>query len=860
MELWERSASLDLLDELLRDSARGGRLVVVAGEAGMGKSALVTEFAERCGPAARVLWGSCDPLVTPRALGPLHDIGRQTGGNLAARLRAGAAQDEIFDAFLDEIAVPRGPRPVVVVEDVHWADGATLDWLAFLGRRIQRIPALLVVTYRDDEVGPDHPLRGALAAQPNAALRRVPLPALSRECVVEQARRAGRDPELVRRLAGGNPLLVTELLKAGDSAVPAAVQDLILDRIRALPPAARDLAHAVAVVPTRAEPAIIAGASDALETCIACGVLVPAGDGLAFRHELLRSAVEASLTPARRAILHRRVLNLLSRVADVDPGRLVHHARMAGDNAAVLRHGQQAGAGAARQGAHREAAAHYAAAAAYADRLPAAARADLLEQYAFEAYLAGLPAEGLRARQAALVLREDLGDAERAGENLRWISRLSWQTGGSERAREAAARAVVVLEAVPETRQLAMTYSNRSQLHTLANEFDDAIAWAERARGLAERLGDVETAVHATINEMTARLAEGDPAAPAGLRAAHERAVAHGLVDHAARALVNLAAVTPDELAQYAAAEPLLDDALQYTEEHDLDGYRSHLLGYRARVRFKRCDWTGALADADEVLARPGRHAHNAVQPLVVRGRILGARDDPDALPALDEAAHYADGLGDVQYVAPVADARSELFLWLGDAERARTEASRGLDLALSVHGQPFVLGRLTYRLRRAGGTGDVPANAAAPYRMMIRGEWAQAAAEWARRGATYIQAEALADGDLAAATEALRILDGVGATRAADHVRARLRERGFTRIPRGPAATTRDNPGGLTARQVEVLALLAAGATNAEIAERLVLSVRTVDHHVSAILAKLGATTRRDAAAAAARLGVTTP
>src|SRR5918993_4991277 len=165
MELWERRPALDLLVQLLRDSRTGGRVALIGGEAGIGKSALVTEFARRSGDRARVLWGACDRLVTPRALGPLHDIGRQTGGSLAERLSTAGTQEELFAAFLDELAAPgpKKPSPVVVVEDAHWADEATLDWLTFLGRRIERLHALLIVTYRDDEVGPDHPLRRTLA-------------------------------------------------------------------------------------------------------------------------------------------------------------------------------------------------------------------------------------------------------------------------------------------------------------------------------------------------------------------------------------------------------------------------------------------------------------------------------------------------------------------------------------------------------------------------------------------------------------------------------------------------------------------------------------------------------------------------
>ena len=491
MELWERSEALNLLGGFLRESARGGRIALVAGEAGIGKSALVNGVRPALRGRARVLWGACDRLVTPRTLGPLHDIGHQLGGRLAAQLRAGAPQEEIFAAFLDELSVRRS-RPqqlVVVVEDAHWADEATLDWLAFLGRRIDRLSALLFVTYRSDEVGPDHPLRGVLAALPNAVVRRVPIQPLSQDCVSEQARLAGRDGQSVYQLAGGNPLLVTELLKADSQPVPGAVQDLILDRIRALPPPARELAQLVAVVPTRADRPLIVGAASQVDVCIAAGVLVPAGDGVSFRHELLRSAVEDSLSPVRRAELHQRVLRVLADVPDVDPGRLVHHAWLAGDHEAVLRYGRIAGRTAARQGAHREATRHYRAAAAYAQRLPDPEHAELLEQYAEEAHVTGANEEALQAREAALVIRERLGQAERTAENLRWVSQLAWWTGRVQRVREAADQGLALLADLPPNKELAMAYVAQAQLRFRVNQLAESAAWADRAVELARSAG-----------------------------------------------------------------------------------------------------------------------------------------------------------------------------------------------------------------------------------------------------------------------------------------------------------------------------------------------------------------------------------
>jgi DNA-binding CsgD family transcriptional regulator len=551
--------------------------------------------------------------------------------------------------------------------------------------------------------------------------------------------------------------------------------------------------------------------------------------------------------------LHRRALRVLD---GVDPARLVHHARHAGDAAAVLRYGRIAGISAAGQGAHREAAAHYRAAAAHADRLPAGPRADMLEEYAFQAYLAGLFEEGLQTRHAALAVREALEQTERVGENLRWISRLAWWTGRAGEARAAGARAVAVLEAGTPDRQLAMAYSNQSQLHMLAHEFDEAVMWGERARSLADRLGDVDTSLHAAVNVSTSRLMNGDIGAGAALEEAHVKASAVGLIDHAARALVNLASSLA-ELAEYAAAAPVADRALEYATAQDLDGYVQYLLGVRSGIRLAGCDWSGALADADAALARPVRVGVAVVPALVARGRIQAARGDPAARSTLDEAARQADRTGELQWVGPVAAARSEHFLLAGDAKRAADEARHGLDLAMTAR-HPFYIGELAYRLWRAGGTDRAPTDAAHPYRMMINADWARAAEEWTRRGYGYARVEALSGGDRTATGEALRILDELGAVRASQQLRAELRRRGFTRVPRGPRPTTAANVAGLTPRQVDVLALLSEGLSNAEIAGRLSLSSKTVGHHISAVLAKLGVPNRGQAAAVARRLNLT--
>ena len=857
MDLWERDDALAALDAELRRSAAGGRVALVAGEAGIGKSSVVAEFARRSAAQARVLWGACDQLVTPRALGPLHDIGRGSGGALADRLASGSPQEEVFAAFLDGLADREQRRPtVVVVEDVHWADEATLDWLTFVGRRISRLPALLVVTYRDDEVGPEHPLRRMLAAMPADVVGRVPIQPLSDERVVAESQRAGRDAGLVHRLAGGNPLLVTELLKDAGSTVPTAVQDLILERLRLLPPPARDLAHLVAVVPTRAEAAIIEHQHDAVDACIAGGVLVPSGDGVAFRHELLRTAVERSMSPTRRAAMNARVLAGLEAVPGTDPGVLVHHARLAGDVDAVLRHGRVAGESAARMGAHREAAQHLSAAAAHAERLPEAERAELYERCAMECYLVGRYPESLEAWRSALALREALGQTKLVGSDLRWVSRISWWAGDNDGARRAATRAIEVLETLPPSKELGQAYAHQSRLYMTGHFVEEASREADRALKVAERFGDTETVLQSAVTLAIAAVFHGEPDAVERLEQLHVEAAALGLVDVAARAIINVALMSADELAEFG---PVSADRFTRAEEfmaaHDLDGYRGHLMGTRAHMYHERGDWSEALSVADEVLAWPELPGMIAVLPMMTRGRIEAARGLPGAEATLDAAARYAEDVGDIPMLAPVVDALAELYLWTGRPELAQKLLRDVLARALSTSANEFVVGRLAWRLHLAGADDPVPDRAALPFRQMIEGDWAAAADDWGRRSATMLQAEALAIGDDEAATDALRVLDGLGAVVAADAVRARLRARGMARVPRGPRRTTTENAAGLTQREAEVLALLAEGLSNGQISRRLTLSPKTVGHHVSAILGKLGVGSRGQAVAEAHRL-----
>jgi predicted ATPase len=161
-ELLEREELLAQLDDAL---AEGGRLVFVGGEAGVGKTSLVRAYCDRV--ATRVLQGACEPLTTPAPLEPFVDLASQTGGAFAAVIEAGGPARDVALTLAAELDRPT----VVVLEDVHWADEASLDVLRVLGRRVDRTRALVLATYRD-ELDADHPLRLVLGQL--ASRRRTP--------------------------------------------------------------------------------------------------------------------------------------------------------------------------------------------------------------------------------------------------------------------------------------------------------------------------------------------------------------------------------------------------------------------------------------------------------------------------------------------------------------------------------------------------------------------------------------------------------------------------------------------------------------------------------------------------------------
>ena len=852
VELLEREAPLETLAQAHAAAASGeGRAVGISGEPGIGKTSLVRRFLDDLDGGARVLTGTCDDLSIARPLGPFRDLAGSVSPALADALAAGAPPHDIHDLLIQELE--RTPRPtVLVLEDVHWADDATLDSLTVLGRRIGALPALLVTTYRSGETPPGHPLHAALGAirPENSAL--IELFPLSRNAV---ASLAGDNADEVYAATRGNPFYVTELLASRDAAeLPPSVANAVLARISRLDDEARRLVELVSVVPNRVRTSILdsvmPGWTAAAEEPERRQLLELDDGYVCFRHELARNAVRAAIPTATRRRLHSDVLGALL-AANADPADVVHHAEAAGAHDVVGEYALIAARRAAAFESNREAYRHYRRAGDFVDRLPPVEQADLLEELATAAYVVGRIDEAFEAIADAIDIHRRLGDQAALGRCTRVLSRFHWFAGEGGPARAKALEAIGILEPLGESIELARACSGVAQLAMLADDGEQALSWGQRALELATRLGDDTTRAHALVNMGCARV-QTDPDDTDALLEAHELADAVGEREDATRALGNLGYV----LMSWARPEPArryVQRALDYADTYEVHAYVSYVRTEIAWMRLRSGDWEHAERTARNEIAT----GKTIVQLLArtVLAELAVRRGDADAPDRVGELEALADRAGEPQRLMPVIELQTELAITGGGP----VLAERFELLARQMRENGGLRGRFAVRLAGWAAVAGIDIaldwDPSGPYAAMMRRDWRAAADEFGELGWSYDRALMLSLlDDEAALAEAIEVARGLGAEPLTKRVADRMRELGM-RVPQGPRRTTRENPAGLTARQLEVLTLIAEGLTNAEIAERLVVSPRTAEHHVAAVLTKLGAATRREAAKRASEL-----
>ena len=492
MRLIERGSQLAALHQYADEASHAqGRLVLVSGEAGIGKSALLEDFAQQSADA-RWLWAGCDGLFTPAALGPLLDIAAQLEGELLRLCQVDSKRDQLYGALLRQLNGLK-TLTVIAVEDVHWADEATLDLLSYLGRRIQHLRALLLVTYRDDALVSNDQLRltlGGLASQ--RATRRLGLPALSAAGVATLAHGTEIDATELHRLTAGNPFFVTEVLRAGNDGLPASVRDAVLARTRTLSAPARDALEIAALIGSRMRSELLVSLIDnplVTDELISHGLLIKDGDDLRFRHEIARVAIEGAIAPYRNAAIHTTIIEALLSSGSDDDARLAFHAEGAGNAELVLTHAPRAGRRAAALGARREAAAQYERALRFVPETDISTRAELLDSLGEQLDFVDRWEEYAETRSEAAALWHELGDFGRESDSLLALAWGLWRQCRGADFRQAADAALKLAKPLGRSPQLANAYITLAYRHMIKSRYQDGLALLQHVREMSEQLG-----------------------------------------------------------------------------------------------------------------------------------------------------------------------------------------------------------------------------------------------------------------------------------------------------------------------------------------------------------------------------------
>jgi DNA-binding CsgD family transcriptional regulator/tetratricopeptide (TPR) repeat protein len=867
--LIERDEPLRLLNDALERSINArGEILLVSGEAGIGKTALLKHFMDGLPVGVGSAWGACDALFTPRPLGPLMDMADSLGPECQSLIRGGAQASDLFIGLIDTVERRAGGF-VLVFEDAHWADNATLDLLKFLCRRIMALQCLVIISYRSDEVGPDHPLTMLIGDLPSRVVSRLELSGLSVDGIERLAEQYQRSDGGIYALTGGNPFFATELLSSPTNKnqdFPLSIQAAVSTRLAKLKPDEQQLIAALATIPHSVDTQLL----DVIDkdfgnvlsaACLSCGVVEEASDGtVSFRHDLARHAVLSMLTRKQLRMLNLRMLNILMRTGlDMHYCELAaHFSTSSGDASAILTYAPLAAARAARLGAHQEATKHLANALRFVEAALPEVAAQLLEDWAYEAGIAdSITPDVLAAREQAISLWRAANRMDRVGHNYRWLWRLHWYRGETEKAAHAEKIAFDTLESIAPSAELAMAYSTRSQIHFLNGRSDEAVVWGERAVALAKQFNDVPTQVHAMTNIGSALLFRNDLGGKPYMEASLALARQHHLHEHAARVFTNYAefAILARD---FPLAEQLVLEGIAFDTRLTLDSWTYYLVGRQAQLRLDQ----GRLRDAETiavgVLAVDKLTIVMRMPALFVLAITRARMGLPDADELLHDALEKACALEEPQNIVPVKLALIEHAYLQGRHDAAELECAKVAALGVDLL-QPWHRNALALWMHRLTLSFDCPVvpDPGSPAALEISGDAIGAASVWHEQGVPFEAAlsrlHANGPGRPVELARAISELEAIGADAAAAYGRHQALAMGIVheapRRRRGPYRAARSHPLGLTAREVEILQLIVEGVSNREIAQHVSRSQRTIEHHVSAILMKLSAANRMQAA-----------
>lgn len=873
--LLEREDAVQDFINIAQQAKLSGKVLLISSEAGIGKTSLLEHMRMESRIDSKMIWSGCDPLFTPQPYAPFTEIAHSFPPALLTLLESNDSPTKIANKIASTLytGLEQLPKPIIlVIEDMHWADHATLDLLKFLVRRISFVKCLLCLTYREDEVTPKHPFSSVLSLCPSAHTCRIQLQALSLKAVESLVKNTQHNALDLHKITAGNPFFITEVLasKANENEkIPSSIRDAIGARLANLSESERNLLLTLSLIPYGIPVKLIEhlfgeqGETCAM-ACVARKLLQFDDQGeFRFRHELARLAALDGLSMNQQKRKHLEILDSLEKLnLTANLAWLAHHSEGGLDAEHVLKYSPLAATQAANLGAHKEAASYYEKALKFVEYADTELAATLHENWAYEVSITThINASVIEARRLAITLWRALGRFDKIGENLRSLSRLYWYQGQADRAEQYANEAISLFEGMPASAELAMAYSMRSQLDMLNDRADDAVMWGEKALALEKRFNNPLVKVHALTNIGTALLMSGNADGEAMLNESLALSDAQGMHEEAARVYTNYSDYCV-RFKKLALADKLTHKGIQYDISHDLDSWTYYLVGIQAQLRLEQ----GRLVDAETIAAGVQKLDNQTVLMMLpalnvlARARARMAMLDADTL--LQTALSQALTIDEYQYIIPARFSIIE-YSWLrGDIQQAKKHIEALNELAKSIL-NPWQLGELLVWCLRMNlsyaklnvlpiSSEKIPA----PYAEELAGNSQTAYDSWQALSMPFNAALALLQTSgkdrQSAFLTAYSMLESMHAKAVLIYIKDKANTEGFAELlpnlRRGPYSKTRQHPVGLTAKEQKVMELLITGASNQDIAKALSRSPRTIENHVSSILSKLNVESRIEA------------
>jgi DNA-binding CsgD family transcriptional regulator len=850
MQLIEREVFLASLQNRLEMVEEGdGHCVLISGEAGIGKTSLVKEFCKDKKKNCRVYIGTCDSLFTPRPLGPVYDILWQMKESVENMVNNND-RDALFTGFLHELERQR-KTSIIIFEDTHWADEATIDFIKFLSRRITQLHCLCILSYRDNEIHSSHSLKNLFGQLPAHSFTRMQLVPLSRQAVEKMANEKGWNGQDVYTISNGNPFYVNEILASYSRGIPENIKDSILSVYNSLDEDTKQILRIMSVLPTGFEikhlKTIEPFYLNALQNCLELGILVDGNDQIYFKHELYRRTIENSLSPFTRLALNKRVLDLFLESFEQhdELERIVHHAKNANENELVVKYAPLAAKKAALVGAHTEAAKLYLSAIANYRGKDMDVLLLYFENYAYECYLTNQIKEAIIYQEKGLRIWKEKNNPKKIGDALSFLSRLWWCDGDLKKAEQFGIEAIKTFDEAPPSKEKARALNNMSHLKIISDQPDECLLWGERARLMAENLGD-EKNLSLSLANIGCALVTNPATREEGIELLQKTLVAalqHNDEDNASR-IYGYLAENALRNKDYRFAEKVLGEGLQYCEKRYLGLANYYLLSLKAWLRLEMGFLTEALEISEELLANEGNLPIVRLVTVGVAAKTRIMLGDESFIPILFEVMSKALETGEAQRIIPLMSILLEYEWIYGKKVIGQAE----LDLSIKLIGKKsgiYEISEFAFWLFKSRKLTVFPQEIFEGYDLSSHVKATKAASVWKRLGCPFEQAIALFEGSDSDKRMAVEIVHNMGAVAVYKRMIFEMRVSGVSKIPRGKKRSTLANPANLTNRELDVLALLKEGLLNKEIGLKLFISPKTVDNHISSIFLKLDVNSR---------------